>query len=163
MMKKIFFAAMFLLSMAVAGNAQNYKSAIGARLGYPLSASFKTFINERGAIEAFAGFRGWTGYRWFNVGATYQHHSSLADVTEGLSWFVGGGASAYFWSFDNGFLNDGAGSTSIGILGIVGLDYKFVDAPVNISVDWMPAVFVNGYGSGFGAGYGGLSVRYVFK
>lgn len=163
MMKKIFFAAALLMAVAVAANAQSYKSAIGARLGYPFSASFKTFINEKGAIEAFAGYRGWTYYHWLNVGATYQHHSSLADVTEGLSWYAGGGASAFFWSFDDGFANDGAGNTSIGILGVVGLDYKFADAPVNISVDWMPSFFVNGYGSGFGGGYGALAVRYVFK
>ena len=163
MMKKIFFAAFLLLALAHAGNAQNYKSAIGARLGYPFSLSLKTFINERGAIEAFAGYRGWTGYHWYNVGATYQHHSALGDVADGLSWYAGGGASAYFWRFNNGFFNDNAGSTSIGILGVIGLDYKFPEAPFNLSLDWMPVFFVNGYGNGFGGAYGGLSARYVFK
>ena len=161
-MKKIFFACSFLFVLALSANAQSYKSAIGARLGYPLSASYKTFLNENGAVEVFAGFRSYTGYSWFNVGGTYQHHKPFPNV-ENLNWYFGGGASAFFWRFDNGFLNDDSGNTSVGILGTLGLDYKFANAPVNLSVDWMPVFFVNGYGNGFGGGYGALSVRYVLN
>lgn len=162
-MKKLIFTLFIALSCAFVAQAQsNYTSAIGLRLGYPLSASYKHFISDPGAIEVFAGFRGYSGYSWFNVGALYEHHKPIESV-EGLQWYFGGGASAYFWSFNNGFLNDGASNTSFAILGALGLDYKFANAPFNLSVDWVPTFFVNGYGNGFGGGYGALSARYVLK
>ncbi len=95
-MKKLLFVVLFAFGCFFAAQAQqNYKSAIGLRLGYPISVSYKTFISEPGAIEVFAGFRSWNYYSWFNVGALYQHHFAITSV-EGLDWYVGGGASAYF-------------------------------------------------------------------
>lgn len=151
-----------LLTFNAATHAQNnYTSAIGLRLGYPLSVSYKHFVSESSAIEAFGGFRSYAGYGWFNVGALYQVHKPIADV-EGLNWYFGGGASVYFWNYDNDFIGSDA-STSFGILGNLGLDYKFANSPINVTLDWVPAFFVNGYGSGFGGGYGALGVRYVLK
>ncbi len=160
-MRKVIFTMVLALGFTFAAYSQNYNSAIGLRLGYPVSVSYKQFISEPGAIEVFAGFRSYAFYGWFNIGATYQHHSPITSV-DGLSWFAGGGLSAFFWNYDDGFI--GADSnTSIGVLGALGLDYKFETAPVNVSLDWLPIFFVNGYGSGFGGGYGALSVRYVLK
>ena len=77
-------------------------------------------------------------------------------------WYFGGGAAAYFWHYDAGFVDPGT-NTSLAILGTLGLDYKFSTAPVNLSIDWVPTFFVNGYGDRFGAGYGALSARYTLK
>lgn len=159
-MRKVIFTLALAFACTAAAYSQDYNSAIGLRLGYPVSLSYKTFISDQGAIEAFVGFRNYTGYGWFNLGATYQHHWPISGV-DGLSWFAGGGLSVFFWNYDNGFVGDG--NTSVGILGALGLDYKFDSAPINISLDWLPIFFVNGYGSGFGGGYGALSVRYVLK
>lgn len=162
-MKKLIFTLTVALCCAFAVQAQStYKTAIGLRFGYPLSVSLKHFISDPGAIEIYAGFRNYSGYGWFNVGGLYQHHNSISGV-DGLQWYVGGGASVYFWTFDRGFFNDNASNTSIGISGCLGLDYKFAEAPFNLSVDWVPTFFVNGYGNGFGAGYGALAARYVLK
>ncbi len=161
-MKKSIFTLVLALGCFVAAYSQNYNSAIGLRLGYPVSVTYKHFISEPGAIEVFAGFRSYSGYGWFNIAGAYEHHFPISGA-EGLNWYVGGGASAFFWNFRNSFIGDRGTSTSIGILGVLGLDYKFEDAPVNLSVDWMPLIFLNGYGSGFGGGYGALSARYVLK
>lgn len=143
--------------------AQNYTTAIGLRLGYPFSASYKTFINENNAIEITAGYRGWTYYKWFNIGGYYQHHTPI-ESADGLSWYYGGGINLYFWSFDNSYFNSkDYSSTTLGLSGVLGLDYKFKDTPINVSLDWIPTFFLSGYGDGFGGGYGGLSVRYVLK
>ncbi len=48
-------------------------------------------------------------------------------------------------------------------MGVLGLDYKFTDAPVNLSLDWAPILFVNGYDNGFRGAYGALSARYTLK
>lgn len=159
-MKKVIFTLALALGVTFAAYSQDYTSAIGLRLGYPTSITYKHFISDQGAIEAFAGFRSYSFYNWFNIGATYQHHMPISGV-DGLNWFAGGGLSAFFWNYDDNFVGDG--STSIGILGALGLDYKFDSAPINVSLDWLPIFFVNGYGSGFGGGYGALSVRYVIK
>lgn len=159
--KNLLFLAILFLGCNFAAQAQEYNSAIGLRLGYPTSISYKTFLSEKGAIEAFAGFRGFSGYSWVNLGAMYQVHNPISEL-DGLSWYYGGGASVFFWNYKNSFIDAGA-NTSFGILGVLGLDYKFKDAPINASLDWVPTFFVNGFGSGFGGGYGALSVRYVLK
>jgi len=158
---KVTFSLLLACLLTTSISAQSYKSAVGARLGYPLSASFKTFISENNAIEVYAGFRGYTSSRWVSVSGAYQRHAPLDDLLEGLNWYFGGGASVYFWSYDFGgdFAN-----TSVGVQGYLGLDYKFAGTPLNLSVDWVPSLFLgNGFFTGFGGGYGSLGVRYVFK
>lgn len=164
----------FLILGATQMQAQDYQSAIGLRLGSPASVSLKTFLGgSNNAIEAFVGFRtnsvgsafSGTKYRWtwIALGAAYQVHNPLEiEGIEGLSWYYGAGGSVYFWTFnDDAFFADEA-SVSLGIQGYLGLDYKIKNAPINLSLDWVPTFFINGYVSGFGAGYGALSVRYVF-
>ncbi|HRO08228.1 MAG TPA: hypothetical protein PK611_08455 [Saprospiraceae bacterium] len=160
MKTKLFTVLAFVFLFSVSSYAQDYKSAIGLRFGYPLSASYKTFLSEKGAFEGVAGFRSFSGYSWFNIGAYYQVHNDIGSVN-GLKWYYGAGANVYFWSYDTGFAGDG--STSIGISGVLGLDYKFANIPLNVSVDWIPTYFINGYGSGFAGGYGALAARYVLN
>ena len=158
---KLVFSLLIICLLSTSISAQNYKSAIGARLGYPLSASFKTFISESDAIEVYAGFRGFSTSRWVSVSGAYQRHGGLDDVLEGLSWYYGGGASVYFWTYD--FTNDFP-NTSFGIQGYLGLDYKFSETPLSLSIDWIPSLFLGrtGIANNFGGGYGSLGVRYVF-
>ncbi|MBK8625236.1 MAG: hypothetical protein IPN86_06655 [Saprospiraceae bacterium] len=161
-MKTRFFTLVIaLLFVTSVSQAQDYKSAVGLRLGSPLSVSYKTFISEKGAFEGVAGFRSYSGYSWFNVGAYYQHHNEIASV-DGLKWYYGAGANVYFWSWESNFIDPGS-TTSIGISGVLGLDYKFSDYPVNLSADWIPTFFINGYGNGFSGGYGALAVRYTLN
>ena len=153
---------LFVLSVGIA-SAQDYHSAIGLRLGYPLSISYKTFIKGSNALELTVGYRSWPGYNRFNIGGYYEHHTAI-ESAKGLMWYYGAGANIYFWSFDNGFRNGADySSTSVGLSGVLGLDYKFTDAPINLSLDWIPTFFLNGYGDSFGAGYGGLAVRYTIN
>ncbi len=162
--KLTFLIGLFMVLGAASIKAQDYKSAIGLRLGYPLSLSYKTFISEKGAIEGVLGFRGYTYYSWINLSAFYQHHKAIPSV-EGLKWYFGGGASAYYWNYDNDFYpNNDFASLSFGLHGIVGLDYKFADIPLNLSIDWIPTVVIGGeFLTGFGGSYGALSARYVLK
>jgi hypothetical protein len=60
-MKKVIFTAMIAVFMLVTSmEAQDYKSAIGAKLGYGLIGSYKTFLNEKAAVDIFARYpMGW--------------------------------------------------------------------------------------------------------
>ncbi len=161
-MKKLFCIASMLVFLTAATSqlqAQDYNTAIGARLGYPLSVSVKHFITESNAIEGYVGTRWYKKYRWTNVSGAYLVHFPLEGVDD-LKWYLGAGASLYLWGFDTGFA-DNSRRTSVGIQGYLGLEYTFSDTPISLSLDWVPTIFVNGYGSGFGGGYGSFAVRYV--
>jgi len=165
-MKKLIFTLAVILCCVFSAQSQStYKTAIGLRLGYPASISLKHFISEPGAVEGFIGFRGYTWVRLVNIGGLYEHHFPITSAP-GLQWYVGGGAGAWLWTYDksfNGFDRD-YNNFNLGIMGCLGLDYKFAEAPINLSVDWVPTFIVGeAYYGGFGAGYGALSVRYTFK
>ena len=164
-MKKITLLFSMLFVMALASNlkAQDYNSAIGLRFGYPLSISYKTFLSESNALELYAGYRGYSGiYSYFSVGALYEIHKPINGV-DGLSWYYGGGLSVQFFTYDNSYVfNDDNGSVGLGISGVIGLDYKFADAPFNLSVDFLPTIRFGGWDSGYYS-WGALAARYVLK
>ena len=168
-MKKILNLFIFVTIFSVAANAQSdYKSGIGLRFGgyYDLvSASYKTFISEQGAIELNLGFRnyafgGFSSYNWFVLSASgaYQHHFDIKPVP-GLKWFVGGGLTAY-----NSFSDfDATSGFGLAIFPTAGVDYKFASIPLNVSVDTRPTVNIirADYYSGFYFS-GGVAARYTF-
>jgi len=139
--------------------AQNYKTAVGARIGYPLTLSGKYFINESIAVEGNLGLRAFSGYSWVALSAAGLKHKPL-DVLDGLNWYYGAGLSVYFWRFDQ--INT-LSSSSLGLQGYVGLDYTFKKSPINVTIDWTPTFFINGYTSGLGTRFGGLGIRYTLN
>ncbi|MCP9236820.1 hypothetical protein [Lewinella sp. JB7] len=150
-----------LTTMSTHLTAQQYKSAIGVRLGYPLSASFKTFVSESNAVEVYVGYRGYSGAaNWVSINGAYQVHQDI-DAVDGLEYYYGGGVGAQFWSYKFGE----SGSTTFSVSGYLGLQYTFEDTPVSVSADWVPTFFIGDsrYGAfnSFGGGYGALAVRYV--
>jgi hypothetical protein len=165
-MKKIalLFSLLFVLAMSTQIKAQDYKSAIGLRFGYPLSVTYKTFLNESNALDLFAGFRGYSGvYSYFSVGALYEIHKPISDV-DGLSWYFGPGASVQFFNYDDDYFfgNDDPDGFGFAVSGVIGLDYKFASAPVNLSLDVMPTFRIGGWDDGFYAWWA-LSARYVLN
>ncbi len=108
-------------------SAQDYKAAIGLRFSTAsptLSNAFsvKYFLDETNAVE---GLISW-GTR-FGLGGLYERHQ-LIGGTPAFTWFYGGG----------GYVGFEDGKTWLGPTGVVGLDYKFPNAPVNLSLDWKP-------------------------
>ena len=167
MKKSSILLAIFLFGILCASAQSDYKSAIGGRLGSPISFSFKQFITKAGAIELNAGFApvGWGSY--FRLGGMYQHHFPIGNV-EGLKWYVGGGVFVDFYHYDDIYRgsNYHYSKSSPGINAVGGVDYKFSSIPLNVSADWMPSFFFNGdlyYSSRIRPGYGAVSVRYVLK
>ncbi len=173
-MKKLFtiLALTYALSCFMTSEV-NAQTAVGIRLGSPVSLSLKLRPNEaQNAIELFVGYRsdkvntvfGNSGWTSISVGGLYQIHKDL-DIgdLDGLQYYYGAGASAFIWSYDDGFTNvDDYGSVSFGVLGNAGLDYIFPNNKINVSLDWMPRVFLgSGFNTGIGFGYGALSARFV--
>ncbi len=164
-MKKLFFIVAMVFAFSAAYSQSSYKSAIGLRFGYPTSISFKTFVSDKAAFEAFVGYRRYASFvNYLTVGALYEVHTPITGV-DGLSWYYGGGASVIFWNYDDVyFRNDEFKSLNLGIMGVLGLDFKFPNAPVNLSVDWVPTFIIgNAYNDGFRGDAGALSARYTFR
>lgn len=162
-----------ILGLVIGGtstlSAQEYTSSVGLRLGVPASVSYKMFLGgSSNAVEVFASYRrrNFVGstYNWtqFGVSGGYQIHKDIPSV-DGLLWYFGAGAGVYFYNYSDAVYFGDASTTSIGILGFLGLDYAFSGVPVNLSVDWIPAFFINGFSNGFGAGNGAVTVRYILN
>jgi hypothetical protein len=112
--------------------AQDYKFAIGLRLSTASptisnSVTAKYFFTDRSAIEGLVSF----GTR-FGIGGLYEREQLIGGV-QGLNWFYGGGA---YVGFQNNLVYTGP-------MGIVGIDYKFENAPVDLSIDWKPELDIS--------------------
>ena len=163
-MKKLFFLFAFLgaIFFSNAIHAQEYNSAVGARLGYPLSFSYKKFLGGSNAVEGIVGLGFWGSGSWIAINGLYQVHKPINGV-DGLMWYFGGGAGVNLLSYKSSYVGSN-GRFGINISGNLGLDYKISSAPINLSVDWIPGFYIgDGYLSGFGASYGGLAVRYTLN
>jgi hypothetical protein len=140
--------------------AQNYKTAVGARIGYPLTLSGKYFIDESIAVEANLGLRAFSGYSWVALSAAGLKHKPL-DVLDGLNWYYGAGLSVYFWRFER--ITTLSSSSSLGLQGYLGLDYTFKKSPINVTIDWTPTFFIKSFTPGLGTRFGGLGIRYTLN
>lgn len=130
--------------------SQEYTTALGVKF-YPGAVSIKHFLNDNKAVEGLGYF--WT--RGMRVTGLYEIHFDFKQA-EGLKWYVGPGAHVGF--YNNKYYG---GGTGLGIDGVIGLDYKFKGAPINVSLDWQPSFEFGNY-DGFSGNWGGLAIRYVF-
>lgn len=169
-MKTVFLALALIIGARSLPAQATFRNAVGLRLGYPISATFKHFLDDASAVEAFVGLRGYGFYNSFALGAAYQRHYSFEisdpDLAP-LNWYWGAGASLRFWNYDRGdrrFLDDDYARTSLGLSGYLGLQYAFTGAPIELTLDWVPTVHVgNVFRGAFGADHGGLAVRYILR
>ena len=137
-MKKLFF--IFLLAAGIGSlntaNAQEYKTALGVRLSSATayvnnSISVKHFINNKTAIEALFSFGDPVA-----LGALVEFHKPLA--ASGLQYFYGAGGYMSFVKTYNPNTLKNETDPNFGAQGVIGLDYKFNNIPLNLSLDWKP-------------------------
>jgi hypothetical protein len=135
---------------------QEYKTGIGIRAGFSSGLTIKHFINRKAAVEGLLKSR-WQG---FDITGLYEVQAKAFDVDH-LDWFYGGGAHIGFYNGSHAYWGDnGVAYTIVGIDGIIGLEYSFSDIPINIGIDWKPALNLVGYTGIWSEG--ALSVRFVF-
>lgn len=158
-MRKLLFVFL-LLSVSILSNGQSrsansssYRTALGVKF-YPGGITLKHFFNDRNAGELIGYF--WN--RGFRLTGLYEIHGNISGAP-GLRWYIGPGAHIGFYDYyHRGYHIDG---TYFGVDGVLGLDYKFNGAPINISVDWQPS-FEFDDNLGFTGSWGGLGIRYTF-
>ena len=156
-MKKILIVTLLIscTKLSFAQTNSMYHQAIGIKVPGGFSVTYKKFLTQTHNIEAQATI--WN--KGFRLSGLYEFNFYSFDKVEGLAWFVGPGAHIGFWK--QTYQKDYNSKADFGIDGIIGLDYKFKDVPVNVSLDWQPSVTLVG-SAGFTPAYGGIAVRYTF-
>jgi len=128
-------------------SAQSYKTAVGVRFSsndalVGTGVSLRHFVKGSTALEAIVAFDP------VAIGILAEKFKPLS--TKGLSWFYGGGAYVAL-----------EGRNVFGAMGVLGLDYKFATAPLNLSLDWKPELFLINEVA-FEPAAVGLSIRFAF-
>lgn len=113
-----------------------YRTALGVRLSSSNamqnnSVSLKQFITPRVAIEGLFTFGDPLA-----LGALVEFHKPLS--ASGLNYFYGAGGYVGFVKEVNTNTQKTVTNTNFGAQGVIGLDYKFNNIPLNLSLDWKP-------------------------
>ncbi len=137
-MKKLFFALFLLgaITVSTSVSAQDYKTGVGVRLSSSPAVvnnaiTLKHFLSESSAIEALFSFG-----EPLSLGAMYELHKPLGSA--GIKWFYGGGGYVGFDKTWNPVKQKDETDVLVGAMGVIGLDYKFANIPLNLSLDWKP-------------------------
>lgn len=155
-MKKIGITILITFLAFAYGHAQDYNTGIGLRGGFANGITIKHFVSEKAAVEGIIASR----WRGVELTALYEIHGRAFNTSR-LNWYAGFGGHVGFWDGNNTKWGDDRAYTVVGIDGILGLEYNFVEIPFNLSIDWKPSFNLFGY-SGFWADGGALSIRYIF-
>jgi hypothetical protein len=128
--------------------AQNY--ALGGRISNQFGITFKYNYKHNTWFEGIADIE---NHSLSFTGLCEQYYET--PFSKNFNWFVGGGVYLGYWGYDN------ASDAWAGIKGVGGLCYTLNDLPIDISIDWMPAMqIVKDFNVDFNIF--GLSVRYTF-
>ena len=163
-MKRLIMAIIVLTAFAQGATAQatgsSYKTALGVKFYPGAGITLKHFVKSNAALEGI-------GYFWrdgMRITGLYEFHGNISGAP-GLKWYVGPGAHIGFWNnryWDRRYPGVDRGGAVVGIDGVLGLDYKFNGAPINMSIDWQPSFEFGDYGAGFSGNWGGFAIRYTF-
>lgn len=159
-MKKIIVLAFTIFSVIYSTNAQVNPHAIGLRLGGDghingAEISYQHGLGSANRLEFDLGFGSSKDHNRMFLAGIYHWDW---NITSGLNWYVGPGASLGFYNYSNN-----ATYLNIALGGQIGLEYDFqsLGAPIMLSLDARPMFDFLGDYSGFGWGMA-LGIRYVW-
>ncbi len=134
-----------------------YKKAIGIKLN-PGAISYRSFYTRNKAVEGM----GFISIDGFQLTILNEKYTPFANA-ENLTWYIGYGGHFNLWS-ERYKLNNPSKSAgvAVGVDGMLGLDYKLKNTPINLSVDIQPAFNFVG-ATYFDLGWGGIGIRYTLK
>lgn len=167
-MKKIFlllltigFFALSQQEIKAQALGTDYENAVGGRFGVANGITFKHFLNENSAIDVIMNFRSKkNSYSVFKLYGLYEIYNPISNAP-GLKWYygAGGGIGSYTFKYKDDRKDEK--DIALSVDGVLGLDYKFNDVPINVSFDWKPS-FELSPDQGLGFDGFGLSIRFAF-
>ena len=146
-----FLHACLLLFQLMQQKGNTYKTGVGIKV-YPTDCYTKAFcktgIHRQWNSLVISGERDHrTLWILFDLGKS-----------ENFKWYIGPGAHVGLYS-DKYY---GGNFLTIGIDGVLGLDYKIKNAPLDISLDWQPSIEFGDF-EGLLLLVGGVGVRFYFS
>jgi hypothetical protein len=143
-------AILIILFIATCIELPASENAIGGRISNDMGITFKHHYKSNTWLEGIIDIEGHA----LVLSGLYEKYY-LTPFSNNFNWFAGGGVYLGYWGYAN------SSSTYAGIKGVGGLCYTLNDLPVEISIDWMPAIqIVKVFNTDFNIF--GLSIRYTF-
>ena len=123
-------------------HAQYYLNSAGVRIGGSYGLTYKKFFNEQQAVEFLIGGRN----GGMHLTTTFQFNKALSlSKNEVFFLYFGGGGHIGFQDYSTKVLDSNTGFQyqnqtyfSMGIDAIVGVEYRFLTAPITIGLDIKP-------------------------
>lgn len=133
-MKKLSILFLSILFVCAGVNAQTYTTAIGAKF-YTTSGSVGG-INIKHSTSATTALEGSLLFYSGGIGLEgLYEYQGLIDAAPGLAYFVGGGGMLGFGTNKNS-------GTAFALRLTGGIDYKFEDAPISVSLGLDPFFYL---------------------
>lgn len=142
MNKKSLFTFVFIFIAAAAVNAQTYQTAFGAKFyagnGSVGGINIRHSTNENTALEGSLLFFNGGGV---GIEGLYEYQGAINNAP-GLQYFVGGGAMLGLGGGGYYYDNEHDQGVSFALRLTGGIDYKFPDVPINISLGFDPFFYI---------------------
>ncbi len=166
-MKKIILSAFLLIGLAFSAQSQDIsKNALGLRLGsndgFGGEISYQRGLSKNNRLELDLGWRNSKDIGATKLVGLYQW---IWEIDRGFNWYAGVGGGLGSWSYDKGGVSENG--TILLAAGDIGIEYKFSEAPIQLSLDLRPEFYLNNSNSNkyrdqnFGPDIA-LGVRYCF-
>ncbi len=160
-MKKVLMSLAIAVICTLGLSAQEMSpNALGLKLGgstgnisgVDVEFSYQKALSSNNRLELDLGFSSGDGYNGFSLSGYYQW---VWNIQGGFNWYAAPGASVGYLNFKNA--DD---YVSVGVAGQVGIEYRFSEIPLQLTLDYNPYIgFTNseGYSGSFC-----LGIRYMF-
>jgi hypothetical protein len=160
-MKNKIFVCLFLtcfINKDIEAQPLLYRTAIGLNAGYNYGITLKHYVSTKNMIEGIVNFNYGPG-----ITLLYEFNNRHPFNVDELDWYYGVGAHAKFVNGRraNVFYPDRSKHVTLGIDGILGLEYTFKENPFNIGINIKPEL--NFTTSNIFWFDGALTLRYVLK
>ncbi|MEN9640757.1 MAG: hypothetical protein RLZZ262_2626 [Bacteroidota bacterium] len=133
------------------------ENAVGARFSFGAGVTYQRFITDRDVLEFMAMQR----KGGISLTGLYEVHMQAFNV-RGFKWYLGGGGHVNSYNGEvRGYEYLRKTTPVAGVDAIIGMEYFFRSAPVQVAVDWKP-VFNLYNGRNKELDTGGFSIRYRF-
>lgn len=181
-MKKLLFITLAILGLTFSAQAQKKSSpkkasnsatisdnALGLRFGsangFGTEISYQKRLSKANRLEVDLGFanhnynKNYNGYESSSVQLTGVYQWTW-NIEGGFNWYAGVGGSLGTYSWDYPGYSDS--EFNLGVVGDIGIEYDFEEAPFQLSLDWRPGIIVAGTENNGYHGSVALGVRYRF-